>query len=345
MKQFIEEWTSIADRQEILSENLKYAPYHDETLINVLLWKYRATKQLPRVHYNLTNAEKAQEFYTTTQRGVYTDSDWHYIPENIDDIKFFHGCKSLTEIDKTIELIESRKQKSELNYQYKHIQFGNPAKIAIVTLFDKNYEDLANIAIPNFIEYGKKHGYDVIFFDDIIDKSRPAPWSKVKAVEHVLDKYEWVWWLDIDALIIDNNIQLENIIDNNYDIIFTENKYSTISNGSSFFKNSQLTKEYLQECYSLKHPLLQGVNTQIFDHEQQPMRILYQQVQKYKERIKLLHERVCNSFWYTDDKSVLSFYPNWNSEDNIYKDGDFVVNFCGRSKTARVEVMKTFLKK
>lgn len=345
MKQFIEEWTSIADRQEILSENLKYAPYHDETLINVLLWKYRATKQLPRVHYNLTNAEKAQEFYTTTQRGVYTDSDWHYIPENIDDIKFFHGCKSLTEIDKTIELIESRKQKSELNYQYKHIQFGNPAKIAIVTLFDKNYEDLANIAIPNFIEYGKKHGYDVIFFDDIIDKSRPAPWSKVKAVEHVLDKYEWVWWIDIDALIMNTDIKLETLLDNEHDIIFTANKYSTISNGSSFYKNSNFTKQFLRDCYELQLEGLRGIDTSTFDHEQKPMRTLYLSGGDYQKKIKLIHERVCNSYWYTTSPSVLQSYPNWNLEDNIYKTGDFVVNFCGRTKDERVQIMNGFTKK
>lgn len=345
MKHFIEEWASVANNEHVLNENLRYAPYHDETLVNVLLWKYNATKQLPRVHYNLTDAQRAEEFYTTTKRGTYTDSDWHYIPEDINDIKFFHGCKSLTEIDKTIELIQSRKNKPEFNYHYKHMKFGNPAKIAIVTLFDKNYEDLANIAIPNFVDYGKKHGYDVIFFDEIIDKSRPAPWSKVKAVEHVLDKYEWVWWIDIDALIMNPNIKLESIIDSTYDVIFTANKYSTISNGSSFYKNSTFTKQFLRDCYELQLDTLRGIDTSTFDHEQKPMRSLYLSGGEYAKRIKLVHERVCNSYWYTGSPSVLQSYPAWNSEDNIYQTGDFVVNFCGRSRDERIQVMAEFLKK
>jgi hypothetical protein len=59
----------------------------------------------------------------------------------------------------------------------------------------------------------------------------------------------------------------------------------------------------------------------------------------------LLHERTCNSFWYTSSPSVLQSYPNWNSEDNIYQNGDFVVNFCGRTKDERIQIMKQFLQK
>lgn len=340
MKQFIEEWASVADRPEILKENVKYAPYHDETIINVLLWKYKATKQLPLVHYNLTNAQKAQEFYTTTQRGVYTDSDWHYIPKDIDDIKYFHGCKSLTEIDKTLDYIESRKERSTLTYRFKHIKFSNESKVAIVTLFDDNYQDLANVSIPNFISYAAKHGHDLIFFDQTIDTTRPPQWSKVKAVRHVLSDYDWVWWLDIDALIMNHSISLTDIIDENYDIIFTKNKYSVISNGSSFFKNTELTIQFLDECYTLDRDILRDIDIQTFDHEQKPMRTLYLNAPEYTNKIKLIHERVCNSYWYTDNSSVLASYPNWNSEDNIYQPGDFVVNFCGRDKNERVQIMK-----
>lgn len=342
MKSFIEEWASVADREEIINNNVHYAPYHDETIINVLLWKHNATKQLPRVHYNLTDASKAYEFYTTTNRGVYTDSDWHYIPLNIDDIKYFHGCKSLNEIDKTIKLIESRKEKPTFKYRHKKLQFKDNSKIAIATLFDKNYEDLANIAIPNFMEYAKHHGYDLIFFDETVDASRPPQWSKVKAVEYLLNQYTWVWWLDIDALIMNPSIALESIIDENYDMIFTKNKYSVISNGSSFYKNTELTKNFLKDCYDMSRDILKSIDVFTFDHEQKPMRVLYQQAPEYSNKIKLIHERVCNSYWYTSTKSVVDSYPNWNREDNIYQDGDFVINFCGRTKEERVQIMQNF---
>ena len=344
MKSFIQEWTRLADHEVILKNNLKYAPYHDETLMNVLLWKHKATKQLPRVHYNLTDFNSALEFYTTNKRDAYTSSDWHYIPADINDIKFFHGCKSPTEIDKTIDFIELRKNKTQFNYHYKKMKFGE-GKIAIVTLFDDNYRDLAEIALPDKIRYAAKHGYDFIYFDEIIDSKRPPQWSKVKAVESILNDYEWVWWIDIDALIMNDVVRLEDIIDNNYDVIFTKNNYSVISNGSSFYKNSDFTRNFLSECYTLQRDILRDIDVSTFDHEQKPMRTLYQSVPEYTSRIKLIHERECNSYWYTENASVLGSYPNWNKEDNIYQRGDFVVNFCGRDKNERIKIMKEFVNK
>ena len=342
MNKFIKEWAELADHKTILENNDLYAPYHDETLLNVLLWKVNATKQLPIVHYNLTNAKKAEEFYNTDIRNNLTDSDWHFIPDNINDIKYFHGCKSISEISSTIQYINSRKDNNKFNYNYKKYSFSDNSKIAIVSLFDDNYKDLANISIPNKIEYASKHGYDLFYFDTEIDKSRPPQWSKIKAVEYLLNDYEWVWWIDIDALVINMDIKLEEIIDNNYDIIFTENKYSVISNGSSFYKNSNLSKKFLHECYTLNREILRDVNVNVFDHEQQPMRKLYQHDLEYNKKIKLIPERVCNSYWYTYNQSVLQYYPNWNNEENIYKDGDFVVNFCGRTKEERIDIMKNF---
>lgn len=345
MKRFIEEWANLADHPTILADNLTYAPYHDETLVNVLLWKHGATKRLPVVHYNLTNAQKAEEFYNTTVRDGITDSEWHYIPTNIDDIKYFHGCKSLTEITKTIDYIQSRKVAPTLNYHYKKFKFSNKPNIAMVTLFDENYTNLANIAVPNHIEYAAKHGYDYVYFDQTIDNSRPPQWSKVKAVEYLLNEYDWVWWIDVDALIINSDKKLEDIINPAYDMIFTANKYSVLSNGSSFYKSSRLTKSFLKECYTLERDILRNVNIQVFDHEQQPMRELYLNVPEYRNKIQLVHERVCNSFWYTDNQSALDAYPSWNEEDSIYQDGDFVVNFCGRTRDERVDVMTKFVNK
>jgi hypothetical protein len=182
-----------------------------------------------------------------------------------------------------------------------------------------------------------------MYFDKIIDKDRPPQWSKVKAIEYALNQgYDWVWWIDIDALIMQFSVKLESIIDNNYDVIFTANKYSYLSNGSSFFKNTQLTVDFLKDCYELKHDCLKNVNINVFDHEQQSMRQLLLNEDKYKNRIKLIDERICNSYCTTKNQSVLNAYPNWNNESNIYKNGDFVIQFCGRNFQERLEIYKEY---
>jgi len=333
-KNFFEECVSISNNRNILNHNLLYAPYHDETIINVVLWKRNAKKHLPLVHFNLSDFESLLNFYKTNKSGVINDSPWHIIPSDKNEIKFFHGCKSITDLDKCLEYF---KEKNNTSYKsVKNDQSFKDKKIAIVTLFDHNYSDLAKMSIKNKIEYANKHNYDFIYFDDVIDKTRPPQWSKVKAVECILKDYDWVWWIDIDALIIEFDIMLESLIDDNYDLIFTSNKYSYLSNGSSFFKNTQLTFDFLSDCYDLKHDCLKNVNVNVFDHEQQSMRELILNVEEYKSKSKLIDERCCNSFCITENSQVLSAYPSWNLESNIYQKGDFVIQFCGRSFSERI---------
>lgn len=334
-KSFFEECISVSNHPEVLKDFYKYAPWQDETIINVLLWKYKATKLLPLSYFNISNYDALLNFYENEKSDYrVNDCAWHYIPKNKNDIKFFHGCKSVSELTKCVDYL--KRKKNIMKTLTKCIK--NKYRIAIVTLFDKNYEDLAKYSLPNKLAYANKHDYDFYYYDHSLDLNRPPQWSKILAIQNVLNtnKYDWVWWIDIDSLIMNFNIKLESIIDDAYDVIFTHNAHSYISNGSSFFKNSDISKQFLNDSYSLEKEYLKNIDVNIFDHEQQSMRLLVLNETIYKEKTKLIDERVCNSYCVTGNESVLSAYPNWNVESNIYKDGDFVIQFCGRTFQERM---------
>lgn len=334
-KRFFEECVLISNDPEILKDFYTYAPWQDETIINVLLWKYNANKHLPISHFNLSNYEELLNFFENDRSNYRVkDCPWHYIPENKNDIKLFHGCKSPVELEKCINYLKKRKHALKTLTNNK----TNSYRIAIVTLFDKNYEELAKYSLPNKLAYANKHGYDFYYYDKTLDSSRPPQWSKILAIKNVLDlnKYDWVWWIDIDSLIMNFNIRLESILDNSYDIIFTQNKHSYISNGSSFFKNSDICKQFLHDSYVLEKDYLKNIDINVFDHEQQSMRLLVLKDSIYNKKTKLIDERVCNSYCVTYNQSVLSAYPNWNIDSNIYKNGDFVIQFCGRTFQERI---------
>ena len=180
-KNFFEECVEVSNNINVMSHSLLYAPYHDETIINVMLWKRNAKKHLPLVYFNLIDFDSLLHFYKTNKSGSVNDCSWHIIPSDKNDIKFFHGCKSISELDKCLEHF---KQKNNISYKsIKNDQSFKDKKIAIVTLFDHNYSELATMSIKNKIEYANKHNYDFIYFDDVIDKTRPPQWSKIKAVE------------------------------------------------------------------------------------------------------------------------------------------------------------------
>ena len=350
-KQFFDDCYELSLHPAILERPDHYAAFQDETIINVMLWKYKAKKQLPLVHFNLIGEEGYKNFLKVEDKGnldyvpgdnvvTMLETEWQQVPPNKNDVKFFHGCKSPSELQKVFNLMST-------------------PKIALVTLFDEGYSHLAEYSENNFRSYCNKHNIDFICYDDVIDKTRPPHWSKIDAILNNIEKYDWVWWLDIDSLIMDSEFDVRNILDKNYDMIFTHNEDypvkgedyvingSYVSNGSTFYKNSPLAIQFLKDCKELKRPELQEAKEKIdvFDREQRAMRLLLKADEGYSSKTKLIHERVCNSYWYTNDYDVLTSYPSWNEKDNIYKDGDFVIQFAGQQKDFRPVLMKYFADK
>jgi galactosyl transferase GMA12/MNN10 family len=65
------------------------------------------------------------------------------------------------------------------------------------------YRDLLNISAVTYRGYAARHGYDVELRTELPAPERPAPWSKVRLVQSLLDDYEEVFWIDADAIFVD----------------------------------------------------------------------------------------------------------------------------------------------
>jgi hypothetical protein len=76
-------------------------------------------------------------------------------------------------------------------------------KKVLVTIYDDNYKDLAEIVLPNIESYAKKYGYELKIYTESQDPARHIYWSKIKACRRLVDDYELVFWLDIDSLFTD----------------------------------------------------------------------------------------------------------------------------------------------
>jgi hypothetical protein len=53
---------------------------------------------------------------------------------------------------------------------------------------------------------------------------RPASWSKIRAVKHHLQQYDWVFWVDADTLITNSSKKLESLLPDKHhpDLILTK---------------------------------------------------------------------------------------------------------------------------
>jgi hypothetical protein len=74
---------------------------------------------------------------------------------------------------------------------------------AIASIGTGPHERLLKLAARSFRPYAKRHGYELQLHTEVVDASRPAPWSKVKILRDLLERHETVVWLDSDLVILD----------------------------------------------------------------------------------------------------------------------------------------------
>ncbi|KAI9351091.1 hypothetical protein DFJ73DRAFT_760172 [Zopfochytrium polystomum] len=99
---------------------------------------------------------------------------------------------------------------------------AEPAKVAIltVTVGDQWY---FNASIANKRAYADRHGYDVIVIDNLDtdippalavgDPEPPHPvWAKVSALRRHVGNYDWLWLLDADAFITNQDVRVEDVV-------------------------------------------------------------------------------------------------------------------------------------
>ncbi len=103
---FLDEWSWMCNHPEILKDPQHYAPYHEETIVNVLLWKYKCLKGLPYIYTN-ASYDKLDRIYNEDNWGKYLES-WFKIPESEQDLFFLHGEKDPVVMSKIMSKMSKR---------------------------------------------------------------------------------------------------------------------------------------------------------------------------------------------------------------------------------------------
>jgi len=107
--EFLDEWYWMCINPKILKNFVHYAPYHEETIMNVLLWKYNIMDGLPYIYVN-GSSEVVDKIYTEVEfKGPEVRnhvSSWFRAPESKEMLMFFHGEKKVDKMEEMIEKIK-----------------------------------------------------------------------------------------------------------------------------------------------------------------------------------------------------------------------------------------------
>jgi autotransporter strand-loop-strand O-heptosyltransferase len=123
--EFLEEWYWMCSHPKVLKNVSHYAPYNEETICNVLLWKYNIDKGLPYVYVN-GRLETVEKMYTQVEykgKGIRNHiGEWLRVPEEKNHLLFFHGEKNPNMM--VDEIKKYNKEKLRILYLAPHLSTG-----------------------------------------------------------------------------------------------------------------------------------------------------------------------------------------------------------------------------
>jgi len=209
-------------------------------------------------------------------------------------------------------------------------------QFAIVSMYNDAHAELGQVTWPNKEAYAEKHGYGAYCkTEDFI--SQPIHFEKLVIMLDIMKAnpdLEWVWWLDNDAIITNDEIKLETIADPDYHVIITTD-IASLNSGSFMVRNSQQGRGWLE--FILDKGL--GHYKDNRWPEQQPMTDFYV---KFEDIIKVVPQRTMNSYEYqiygVDPHDQLDTSGQWQP-------GDFVLHMPAIPNPTRLQIINQIGKK
>jgi hypothetical protein len=223
---------------------------------------------------------------------------------------------------------------------------------------DGNWNNkLMSRVIKNREAYCKLHNYHLINANEMIDRSRPVAWSKLLAAEKYIstNKYDYIFYIDMDAIIINLKIKLETIISfyPKRDFIMASD-WNGLNTGVWLVKNSEFSKWFLLTAWKQDHLIESFSPNNIpypFKYEQRSFHFLLdtdewkrRNLPKYRgntselnNHFKLLPQCTFNSY------SMHPFDNRGDRKNVQYIPGDFLIHFAGKKRKFKADLMQYYL--
>jgi mannan polymerase II complex MNN10 subunit len=207
-------------------------------------------------------------------------------------------------------------------------QLYNPKlKIGFCTVYNNDFQCVAELTVPTFKNYCEKHGYDYIEVTNCNCGRHPV-WEKILLLKERLDKYDYLFWCDCDAIITNSSIKLETFV-SNQDLVIAYDLFG-LNAGLFLIRNSEWSRNYLKQVWNI-------CGTAPFNKDYGGD----QAAMNYLTRGEDLHVKIVSQRLFNSYKN--SFYNRPYDEKVDWQPGDFILHLPGIHNSYRVAIFKDIL--
>ena len=76
-------------------------------------------------------------------------------------------------------------------------------RAVICCLATGRHRELMAQSLPTMVAYAQRHDWSVVLTSEPLNGERPPSWGKLQLIRELMDTYEYVFWVDADAIIVD----------------------------------------------------------------------------------------------------------------------------------------------
>jgi autotransporter strand-loop-strand O-heptosyltransferase len=174
---FLDEWYWMCSHPKIMKDVNKYAPYNEETISNVLLWKNNIHEGLPYIYVNGT-VETVKKMYKDVEYkgpdNFNFAGDWLRVPHYKEHLLFFHGEKNIEKMKQMVKEIKKYYNKNlKVLFLAPHLSTGGmPAYLLNRIEILKKYHPEVEIYVVEYCQYSNTYNVQKDRIKELIPEDR-----------------------------------------------------------------------------------------------------------------------------------------------------------------------------
>ena len=241
---FIAEWKAMSKHLQVLENREFYAPYHEETLLNVLLWKYNYVDGLPYLYMN-GSVEETNGLYNEYKflGWTYHLKEWHKIASHKEDVLVMHGEKRVDKMKEMREIVNQH-NKLKILYLAPHLSTGGMPSVLL-----KRIQALEGFDVEIIVVEYSNHSDEYVVQKNEIKKLVHKMYTLVDNKMELMDiiKRHNVHLVHIEEMVEDsvNNFPVD-LLNNLYD---NDRTWKIVETCHNVYFKPDIEKKYHPDAY------------------------------------------------------------------------------------------------
>jgi hypothetical protein len=126
--------------------------------------------------------------------------------------------------------------------------------MCVATSYTQNFSQLGDLSAKTLRFYAKRHSCAVRIVSDLGNMERPAAWHRVQWIPELFDEgFDFVFWLDADALFLRFDRDIRELIQHGKDLYMVRHAYDSKvvpNTGVMLARNCRWSREFFRSMWN-----------------------------------------------------------------------------------------------